>query len=124
MIKLVKWLSLFFLIFSLVACTQETSTTDTIAIEILESNPNADIFRFNNRIYQNNGKANSLEEGQLSEVGKIEESYKKSSDFEENMATLLPVGTKVFAPSESTSKDELYIKTYEGIISYKAEIEG
>ena len=62
MIKLVKWLSLFFLIFSLVACTQETSTTDTIAIEILESNPNADIFRFNNRIYQNNGKANSLEE--------------------------------------------------------------
>ncbi|PLR75233.1 hypothetical protein CU633_22215 [Bacillus sp. V3-13] len=119
-----KFLLIVLPIMLLVSCTTQTSTTEQIALNILEKDSKADIFIFNDRIYKKNDSAASLNEDHLNKVGEITKNYKKGVPFENGVATTLPIGTKIYSQKQSKDKDELYIKTEEGFFKYIAEVEG
>ncbi|WP_421379804.1 hypothetical protein ACOJQI_16310 [Bacillus salacetis] len=122
MLNLFRFLALVFL---LAACTnQSTSSTESIANNILENNPQADIFLFNDRIYESKELVHSININELEEVGKITKSHEKKGSIEENMATSLPVGTKIYFLKGSENKDHLYVRKKEGVYKYVAETEG
>lgn len=81
----------------------EVSTHNPTAKDILIQNPNADIFLYEEIIYQN---ASAIEWIQLLEltigesVGTIKNEYKDDLIFNEEMATKLPIGTEIYKPLE------------------------
>jgi hypothetical protein len=71
--------------------------------ELLESNPNADLFILNGIIYnnaQNIEWVNKLELEIGSEVAEIKQQSTNPQELKDYAATILPVGTKIYEPTD------------------------
>lgn len=82
----------------MVACSQETSTEQIIAKDEIKQNSAVDLFIFNFSVYKKvrDLKVEEIDLNNYSEVGKISKTYSGEGKLEENMATKLPVGTKIY----------------------------
>ncbi|WP_181350921.1 hypothetical protein [Thalassobacillus sp. CUG 92003] len=89
--------------------------------ELLEDNPNADLIRLKNIIYDRDVEwiqTADLEKGKL--IGEIQGVYQRNDELKNFMATILPVGTKLYTSSE----DHIIIALLDGKeIRYIANIQ-
>ncbi len=100
----------------------ETENPD--AKEVLTSNSDADIFQFNDVIYQTD--IDWVEEKSLTkdeQVGEIKTRNETDTNFENEMSNKLPVGAKIFTTKE---EDEMFlvVESEGEIIKYYAIVEG
>lgn len=100
----------------------ETENPD--AKEVLTSNSDADIFQFNDVIYQTD--IDWIEEKSLTkdeQVGEIKTRNETDTNFENEMSNKLPVGVKIFTTKE---EDEMFlvVESEGEIIKYYAIVEG
>ncbi|WMT42000.1 hypothetical protein RE628_06055 [Paenibacillus sp. D2_2] len=81
---------------------QVSTTHNPTGEEMLNLNPEADIFMFGDLIYENADTLDWVQqfkfEGQ-SKVGEITAIYRDQENFTNGMSTKLPVGTEIFRPS-------------------------
>ena len=99
------------------------STADIIAEEVLTLDPDADIFRFDDVIYQTN--IDWVDELTLTkdvQIGEIKTKNNTNTDFENEMANKLPVGAKIFSAKERN--DILLVEINGDILKYLAIVEG
>lgn len=71
------------------------------AQQIVENNPDADIFQFNNIVYSNASDLEWVQQADLTigeRVGAITKQYQADLMFEDGMATELPIGTEIYEP--------------------------
>jgi hypothetical protein len=92
---------------------QVSTTHNPTGEEMLNLNPEADIFMFGGLIYEN---ADSLDwvqqfkfEGQ-SKVGEITAIYRDQESFTNGMSTKLPIGTEIYRPSPHQGGEVLIIE--------------
>lgn len=108
--------------------TFEVHTTENPdAEEVLALEPDADIFQFEGVIYQ--AGIEWIEELTLTkneQVGEITTRYDPYANFENNMATQLPVGAKIFSAKESgeVGGPILLVETDGKLIKYMGLVEG
>lgn len=104
----------------------ENNSCELTANEVLDQNPNADIFQLNGVIYSNASNIDWVQQEQLTlgkKIGTITNQYKDGQSFENGMATTLPVGGEIFEPAEK-SGPILIIKLDNKEIRYLGLIEG
>jgi hypothetical protein len=80
-----------------------------IADEIVENNENADIFMYNDRVYEKVSSKGDVEDTAEEKVGEIQVEYSPGDTFQNGMATILPIGTKIYATSLGLGNDFLLI---------------
>ncbi|TSB47665.1 hypothetical protein [Alkalicoccobacillus porphyridii] len=121
---------------TLFGCSTEGETTETgnseeittvidhiDAEEVLTLSPDADIFQFNAVIYQTN--IDWVDELSLSPqdvVGEIQAQNETSTDFEDEMANKIPVGTKIYSAKDHG--DMLMVEVDGEWRNYYAIVEG
>ncbi|MFZ3591857.1 hypothetical protein ACOI1C_22260 [Bacillus sp. DJP31] len=108
-------------VFILISCTQQGNPTP---MDVLKSNPKADIFLFEGLVYRNASDLDWVTERDISKgklVGEIQRVSTKK--FKNGTATKLPVGAKIYLSIESSEdiliveykdKEILYLGLYEG----------
>lgn len=93
------------------------------AEEVLGLDPDADIFQFEGVIYQTNidwvDKLALTKDVQVGEIKKINDA---NTDFNNEMANKLKVGSKIFSAKER--KDILIVENDSGLFHYLAIVEG
>ncbi|MEI2405007.1 hypothetical protein [Niallia taxi] len=93
------------------------------AEEVLGLDPDADIFQFEGVIYQTNidwvDKLALTKDVQVGEIKKINDA---NTDFNDEMANKLKVGSKIFSAKER--KDILIVENDSGLFHYLAIVEG
>ncbi|WP_088831612.1 hypothetical protein [Paenibacillus tyrfis] len=102
------------------------STHNPIAREIIAQNPNADIFQYKGVIYNNASNIEWVQQEKLTvgeKVGMITKQYKDGLNFEDEMATKLPVEVEIFEPIKK-SGPVLIVKLNGKEIRYLGLIEG
>lgn len=97
------------------------------AEEILEADPEADIFQLEGVIYQTG--IDWVEELTLTKdqfVGEIKSRNDTHTNFEDEMATKLPVGAKIYTveEGEDVSGPILLVETNGSLLSYYGLVEG
>ncbi|MED4056349.1 hypothetical protein [Niallia taxi] len=93
------------------------------AEEVLGLDPDADIFQFEGVIYQTN--IDWVDELALTkdvQVGEIKTINEANTDFKDEMANKLKVGSKIFSAKER--KDILIVENELGLFHYLAIVEG
>ncbi|MDK8643372.1 hypothetical protein [Niallia taxi] len=93
------------------------------AEEVLGLDPDADIFQFEGVIYQTN--IDWVDELALTkdvQVGEIKTINEANTDFKDEMANKLKVGSKIFSAKER--KDILIVENELGLFHYLAILEG
>lgn len=99
----------------------ETKNPD--AKEILTLEPNADIFQYDDVIYITHiDWVDELEITKDEQVGEIKAKNETDTNFENDMANKLQVGTKIFSVKERN--DILIVKYNEETLRYLALVEG
>ncbi|KKO52668.1 hypothetical protein [Paenibacillus sp. DMB20] len=104
---------LFVVIFLLTACAARPSNSQQLTVathnptaeEILQHEPDADIFMSGDIVYRNAKDTKWVQQekiGSLKGIGEIQSRYDGRGSFENKMATKLPPDTKLFAASPST----------------------
>ncbi|MFB6366340.1 hypothetical protein ACFCP7_20175 [Paenibacillus elgii] len=108
----------------------ENSITESIhnptAQEIIAQNPNADIFQYKGVIYDNASNIEWVQQEKLTvgeKVGMITKQYKDGLNFEDEMATKLPVEVEIFEPIKKNGP-VLIVKLNGKEIRYLGLIEG
>ncbi|MGX6444345.1 hypothetical protein ACWM35_14145 [Neobacillus sp. K501] len=113
---------------TITGCAMDSETTkvtiDSInAEEVLSLDPDADIFQFEGVIYKTN--INWVEELSLTkdvQIGEIKTKNDINTEFKDEMANKLPVGTKIYTAKE---RGDILIVEFEGeILHYLAIVEG
>jgi hypothetical protein len=120
------------LILGLLGCNAESnkeinntiSTSTLIANEILKANNEADIFMFENGIYKRVNNSEKVEATVDEKIGEIKQIYTEGAIFSEGMATLLPVGTKIFSSTTGVGYDVLFVEVDGNFQEYHLEAEG
>ncbi|SDN62956.1 hypothetical protein [Alkalicoccus daliensis] len=125
--SLIKWKLLIF--FLLAACSNTPEeTANPNPEDILSSNPEADIFLYEDVVYAN---ATNIERGDIRDftkeerIGEIDSTALRAENFAEFTSTALPPGTPLYSTSEK-QEPSLYIIAVveEEDILYTALIEG
>jgi hypothetical protein len=103
---------------------KKVTTIDSIdAVEVLKLDPYADIFQYDGVIYKTN--IDWIEELSLTkdiQIGEIKTKNDESTDFKDEMANKLPIGTKIFSAKE---RGDILIVELEGaVLKYLAIVEG
>lgn len=113
---------------TITGCANGTETTkvtiDSInAEEVLTLDPDADIFQYEGVIYKTN--IDWVDELSLTkdvQIGEIKTRNDENTDFKDEMANKLPVGTMIFSAKE---RGDILIVEFEGeILQYLAIVEG
>ncbi len=106
---------LIFSLFVLIGCTDKNKEINVSvsknpdAQEVLSLNSNADIFQWNNAIYQTNIEwVNELQLTENSKIGIIETNSSKAAEFKNGTANKLSKGTEIFTVKERN--DVLMVK--------------
>lgn len=106
---------LIFSLFVLIGCTDKNKEINVSvsknpdAQEVLSLNSNADIFQWNNAIYQTNIEwVNELQLTENSKIGIIETNSSKAAEFKNGTANKLSKGTEIFTAKERN--DVLMVK--------------
>lgn len=93
------------------------------AEEVLGLDPDADIFQFEGVIYQTNiDWVDKLALTKDVQVGEIKTINDANTDFNDEMANKLKVGSKIFSAKER--KDILIVENESGLFHYLAIVEG
>ncbi|TRZ40425.1 hypothetical protein CEQ21_05800 [Niallia circulans] len=93
------------------------------AEEVLSLNPEADIFQFEGVIYQTNiDWVDELALTKDAQVGEIKTLNEANTDFNDEMANKLKVGSKIFSAKERN--DILIVENESGLFNYLAIVEG
>lgn len=93
------------------------------AEEVLSLDPDADIFQFEGVIYQTNiDWVDKLALTKDVQVGEIKTINDENTDFNDEMANKLKVGSKIFSAKER--KDILIVENESGLFHYLAIVEG
>lgn len=93
------------------------------AEEVLGLDPDADIFQFEGVIYQTNiDWVDKLALTKDVQVGEIKKKNDANTDFNDEMANKLKVGSKIFSAKER--KDILIVENDSGLFHYLAIVEG
>lgn len=81
----------------LVACSEENSTEQSIAMEEISQDTNSDLFILDSSVYKKvrNLKNADVDMNDYSNIGKITKRYTDDGTFKHNMATVLPIGTEI-----------------------------
>jgi len=99
------------------------STGEILANEMIQTDPPADFFIFNDRVYVRKEEIKNIDQlGEL--VGKIENNYSKEGIFKDSMSTQLPVGTEIYRFKNENSMDQVIVNENEKLIIYKSLSEG
>ncbi|MGB3260755.1 hypothetical protein [Paenisporosarcina sp.] len=97
-------------IFVIAGCSQGNSEPESVTVtsenpdanEILNLNPDADIFQWEDVIYSTNIEwVEKLELTKDEQIGKITKNSTNPDDFINGTANTLPVGTKIFSVKET-----------------------
>jgi PBP1b-binding outer membrane lipoprotein LpoB len=102
------------------------TTHNPTAKEILLQNPNADIFQLNGIIYSNADKIEWVQQVDLTlekTLATIKKQYEDGMNFEDQMATQLPVGAEIYEPVKKSGAI-LIVKIKDVEIRYLGLIEG
>lgn len=83
---------------SIIGCTSETSATQQMAQNVMKEDNNSDIFLIESVLYK---KVKVVNEEEFNSVkttayGEISMNYKNNKKFQEGMASVLPLGTKLY----------------------------
>jgi len=117
-----RFLIIFIIILS--ACSNSSTSSELIALNLLENNPNEDLFMFNDRVYTKDEELVEVDSVELIEVGEITAEYEGTQPFKNGMANKLAEGTPIFSIDEEKTTDYLYLKLNDHYIQYMAEPEG
>ncbi|MDT0162935.1 MULTISPECIES: hypothetical protein [Bacillus] len=115
-------------LFTAAGCANgEESTSvsvDTIdAEEVLRMDPDADIFQYDDVIYQTNiDWVEKLSLKKDAQIGEIQSRNKNDTDFENGMSNKLPVGARIFSAKER--EDILLVESEGKVLKYLAIVEG
>jgi hypothetical protein len=102
---------------------QMMSTGYILANEMIQTDPSADLFLFNDRVYIRKEEIKNID--QLGEMlGEIKSNYVKEGEFKDLMSTELPVGTEIYRFNNDNSMDQVIVKENEKLIIYDALTEG
>ncbi|MCC5895396.1 MAG: hypothetical protein JJU16_08050 [Alkalibacterium sp.] len=107
----------------LTGCVEETTSSEVTPDEVLRLDPDADIFQYNDVIYQTHiDWVDELELTTGNRVMTIEENASDPDDFTHGTANLLPIGTEVF---EADGRQDILIAEIDGeYLYYLAIVEG
>jgi|GEM_PF-7046324 len=111
-------------LFSIVGCTTETSATQEMAQTLMEEDNNSDIFLIESILYK---KVKTINETEFKSVnttsyGQISMNYKKNKKFQSGMASVLPLGTKLYRSIENP--EYVYSSEERGYTMYRSVPEG
>ncbi|KOY13068.1 hypothetical protein [Paenibacillus xylanivorans] len=111
-------------IFSIVGCTAETSATQEVAQTLMKEDNNSDIFLIESILYK---KVKTVNETEFKSVnttsyGQISMNYNKNKKFQSGMASVLPIGTKLYRSVENP--EYVYSSEERGYTMYKSVPEG
>lgn len=133
-LKQTKWLfaCIIIVLFAIVGCSNQIKTNETTvdesqnpdAEEVLSLAPNADIFQYNNIIYQMD--IDWIEEKTFTkdeQIGTIMEKNDTDTNFENNMSNQLPVGAEIYTTKEESDMF-LIVETDDDSFVYYAIVEG
>lgn len=101
------------------------TTENPNAEEVLNLDPEADIFQFNGVIYQT--RIDWVEELNLvkdEEIGEIKTKNETNTNFEDGMSNKLPVGAKIFSVKEKIGGPILLVELEGEIYKYYGIVEG
>lgn len=99
------------------------STGEILANEMIQTDPSADFFILNDRVYVRKEEIKNID--QLGErIGEIENNYSKEGIFKDSMSTQLPVGTEIYRFKNENSMDQVIVNENEKLIIYKSLSEG
>ncbi|WP_066058286.1 hypothetical protein [Robertmurraya korlensis] len=116
-------------LFTITGCSNVGETTTKVSIdsidakEVLSLDPNADIFQYDGVIYKTN--IDWVEDLSLTkdvQIGEIKAQNDVNTEFNDEMANKLPVGSKIFSAKERT--DILIIESEGEDYKYLAIVEG
>ncbi|GMK40403.1 hypothetical protein PCCS19_34590 [Paenibacillus sp. CCS19] len=102
------------------------ATHNPTAQEIIAQDPDADIFQYKGVIYGNASKVEWVQQEKVTageKVGTITQQYKEGLNFEDGMATKLPVGVEFYEPTKK-SGPILLVKLNGEEVRYLGLIEG
>ncbi|AGX02913.1 hypothetical protein B14911_16150 [Bacillus sp. NRRL B-14911] len=115
-------------LFTITGCTNQGESTsvsvDSIdAEEVLRLDPDADIFQYDDVIYQTNiDWVEKLSLKKDAQIGEIQSRNENDTDFEDAMSNKLPVGAKIFSAKER--EDILLVESEGKVLKYLAIVEG
>ncbi|MFC4323267.1 hypothetical protein [Litchfieldia salsa] len=95
-----------------------------IADEIVENNENADIFMFNDSVYEKVSSNGDVEKTAEEKIGEIQEQYSPGETFQNGMATILSIGTEIYATSLGIGNDFLIVNIGGEWLKYEALPQG
>ncbi|GGG12509.1 hypothetical protein [Paenibacillus aceti] len=104
--------------------TVETNTGDILANELIQTDPSADFFILNDRVYVRNKEVKNGQDDLGESLGKIESHYIKEGEFNHLMSTKLPLGTEIYRIKNENSVDQVIVKVNDRLVIYKALPEG
>lgn len=113
---------------TITGCAKESETTkatiDSInAEEVLSLDPDSDIFQYEGVIYKTNIEwVAELSLTKDLQIGEIKTKNDVNTDFKDEMANKLPVGTKIYSAKERG--DILIVEFEGGNLKYLAIVEG
>ncbi|OCT14652.1 hypothetical protein A8709_25045 [Paenibacillus pectinilyticus] len=124
MVRILKYLSSLLLLFQLVGCYADPKVEganqisqlerNQTAATILNQNKGADILCvYESRFYTRAEKQEQYNQNNLlidHELGEIKKKYIEGSDFENEMSTNLPVGTKIYTIQGERQSELLIVK--------------
>ncbi|MFE7065093.1 hypothetical protein ACFVAD_23585 [Sutcliffiella sp. NPDC057660] len=122
--KIIKIITIFYVLFSVTACTQELNSEQMIANNEIKKDPDVDLFLLNYSVYKKVTYLNEddVELNNFSSIGEIKDIYSGEGYLKENMSTKLPVKTEIFRSDDESGV--IIAKTIEGYILYESIPEG
>ncbi|PWW42344.1 MULTISPECIES: hypothetical protein [Paenibacillus] len=102
---------------------QMMSTGDILAKEMIQKDPSADLFLFNDRVYIRKEEIKDIDHlGEM--LGEIKSNYAKEGEFKDLMSTKLLAGTEIYRFNNENSMDQVIVKENGKLIIYDALTEG
>lgn len=120
----IKGFIIIFVSLLLMACSEETNTSQIIAMEEIKQDANVDLFILDASVYKKTRdlKNEDVAISDYTKIGEIEKAYKDGETFSENMATSLPIGTEIYKQGEDSHI--VVAETSNGYILYESIPEG
>lgn len=106
--------------------TRSNAIGNPTAEKVLGSEANADIFLWDDIVYYNAEQIEWVQSQQIAsnvEVGEIKKQFQGKEEFENGMATKLPIGTKIYSPDKK-QRAVLIAVTKDKEIRYLGMFEG
>ena len=123
-VKILPIITIFYVLFSVTACTQELNSEQMIANNEIKKDPDVDLFLLNYSVYKKVTYLNEddVELNNFSSIGEIKDIYSGEGYLKENMSTKLPIKTEIFRSNDESGV--IIAKTTEGYIQYESIPEG